>query len=169
VFHYVFLCCLCVNVYCTIATGCQPNCIYQVYHISYQTNEKLRILLKTLVFSFFMFCDVAQNILFVCLEVCRLGPSCHSELSVALKIKINTEHLWNVKTFSRCRPGVAQRVGRGIALPFMTAALEGGEWSAARSGRNLPPGKTRYPFYLWNDTHGKKPTYSYRARTWHLR
>ena len=29
----------------------------------------------------------------------------------------------------------------------MTAALEGGEWPAARPGRNLPPGKTRYPFY----------------------
>jgi len=29
----------------------------------------------------------------------------------------------------------------------MTAALEGGVWSAARPGRTLPPGKTRYPFY----------------------
>ena len=29
----------------------------------------------------------------------------------------------------------------------MTAELEGGEWSAARPGRTLPPGKTRYPFY----------------------
>ena len=29
----------------------------------------------------------------------------------------------------------------------MTAALEGSEWSAARRGRTLPPGKTRYPFY----------------------
>ena len=29
----------------------------------------------------------------------------------------------------------------------MTAAIEGGEWSAARPGRTLPPGKTRYPFY----------------------
>ena len=29
----------------------------------------------------------------------------------------------------------------------MTAALEGGEWSEARPGRTLPPGKTRYPFY----------------------
>ena len=29
----------------------------------------------------------------------------------------------------------------------MTAALEGGEWSAGRPGRILPPGKTRYPFY----------------------
>ena len=29
----------------------------------------------------------------------------------------------------------------------MTAALEGGEWSAARTGRTLPPEKTRYPFY----------------------
>ena len=29
----------------------------------------------------------------------------------------------------------------------MTAALEGGEWSAACPSRILPPGKTRYPFY----------------------
>jgi len=29
----------------------------------------------------------------------------------------------------------------------MTAALEGCEWSAARPGRTLTPGKTRYPFY----------------------
>jgi len=29
----------------------------------------------------------------------------------------------------------------------MTAALEGGEWSAARPGRTLPPGKTGYQFY----------------------
>jgi len=30
----------------------------------------------------------------------------------------------------------------------MTAALEGGEWSAARPGRTLPLGKTRYPFHI---------------------
>ena len=29
----------------------------------------------------------------------------------------------------------------------MTEALEGGEWSAAHSGRTLPQRKTRYPFY----------------------
>ena len=29
----------------------------------------------------------------------------------------------------------------------MTAVLEGGKWSAARPGLNLPQGKTRYPFY----------------------
>jgi len=29
----------------------------------------------------------------------------------------------------------------------MTAALEGGEWSAARLRRTLPPGKSRYPIY----------------------
>ena len=29
----------------------------------------------------------------------------------------------------------------------MTAALEGGEWSAARPDRTLPPGKTRYSLY----------------------
>jgi len=30
----------------------------------------------------------------------------------------------------------------------MTSALEESEWSAARPGRSLPPGKTRYPFYI---------------------
>ena len=39
---------------------------------------------------------------------------------------------------SRYRPGVAQIVGRGIALLSY-------EWSAARPGRTLPLGKTRYP------------------------
>jgi hypothetical protein len=29
----------------------------------------------------------------------------------------------------------------------MTSALEEGEWSAARPGRTLPPGKTRYTLY----------------------
>jgi len=29
----------------------------------------------------------------------------------------------------------------------MIPALEGGEWSAARPGRTLPPGKNWYPFY----------------------
>jgi hypothetical protein len=30
---------------------------------------------------------------------------------------------------------------------FFTTALEGREGSASRLGRNLPPGKTLYPFY----------------------
>ena len=29
----------------------------------------------------------------------------------------------------------------------MNAALEGGEWAAARPGRTLPPGTTQYIFY----------------------
>ena len=45
---------------------------------------------------------------------------------------------------SRYRPGVAQRVGRGIALLFHDRGTRRGcEWSAARPGRTLPPGKTR--------------------------
>jgi hypothetical protein len=47
---------------------------------------------------------------------------------------------------------MASRVSRGMAIigllyPFLTAALEGGEWSTARPNRTLSPGKTRYPFY----------------------
>ena len=47
----------------------------------------------------------------------------------------------------RYRPGVAQRVGSGIALLFHDRSTRRGEWSAARPGRTLPPGKTRYPLY----------------------
>ena len=42
---------------------------------------------------------------------------------------------------------MAQRVGRGIALLFHDRGTRRGEWSAARPGRTLSPGKTRYPFY----------------------
>jgi hypothetical protein len=42
---------------------------------------------------------------------------------------------------------VAQRVGRGIALLFHDRGTRRGEWSAARPGRTLPPGKTRYQLY----------------------
>ena len=45
---------------------------------------------------------------------------------------------------SRYRPGVAQRVGRGIALLFHD---HGTRRSAARPGRTLHPGKTRYTLY----------------------
>jgi hypothetical protein len=42
----------------------------------------------------------------------------------------------------------ALRESRGIALLcFQASALEGGEGSASRPGRFLPPGKTRYPLY----------------------
>jgi len=44
-------------------------------------------------------------------------------------------------------PGVAQRVGRGIALLFHDRGTRRGEWSAARPSRTLPPGKTGYAFY----------------------
>ena len=42
---------------------------------------------------------------------------------------------------------MAQRLGRGIVLLFHDRGTRKGEWSAARPGRTLPPGKTRYPFY----------------------
>ena len=48
---------------------------------------------------------------------------------------------------------MAQRVGRGIALLFHDCGTRRGEWSAARPGRTLPPGKARYPGPVW--TSGK--------------
>ena len=38
----------------------------------------------------------------------------------------------------------------------MAAALEGGEWLAARPGRTLPPGKTQYSLYRrLGEPHGR--------------
>ena len=46
------------------------------------------------------------------------------------------------------RSGQAENfIPTGIRSRTMTAALERGEWSAARPDRTLPPGETRYPFY----------------------
>ena len=42
---------------------------------------------------------------------------------------------------------MVQRVGRGKALLFDDRGTRRDEWSAARPGRILPPGKTRYPLY----------------------
>ena len=53
----------------------------------------------------------------------------------------------HVCVWSCYRPGVAQRVGRGIALLFHDRGTRRGKWSSARPGRTSPPGKTRYPFY----------------------
>ena len=44
-------------------------------------------------------------------------------------------------------PIVGQRVGTGIALLFHDRGTRRVEWSAARPGHNLPPGKPRYPLY----------------------
>ena len=40
---------------------------------------------------------------------------------------------------------MGQRVGRGIALFFHHRGTRRGEWSAARPGRTLPPGKDPVP------------------------
>ena len=40
----------------------------------------------------------------------------------------------------------------------MTAALKGGEWSAARPGRTLPPGKTQSWYIIVSMMYGHKNT-----------
>ena len=52
-----------------------------------------------------------------------------------------------VQALRLCTGPTAHRGSRGIALPFMTMAIEGGEGSALCPGCSLPPGKTQYPLY----------------------
>jgi hypothetical protein len=92
--------CLCVNVYCTAATGWLPNCSWQVYHIiSYHIILRIIAVLKTkthqivchpnppssLIFQVFL-----QNF-FPCMwwmlfkvggcSMCVFGQNCHSFVS----------------------------------------------------------------------------------------
>ena len=50
--------------------------------------------------------------------------------------------------WSRYRAGVAQRVGRGIALLFHDRGTRRGWVVSSTPPPHLPPGKTRYPFYI---------------------
>ena len=54
-------------------------------------------------------------------------------------------------TVARFRPFIGHEGPQGeqrySSTLFLTSALEGGEGSASRPGRTLPPGKTRYPLY----------------------
>jgi len=52
-----------------------------------------------------------------------------------------------VQALRLCAGRTVHRGSRGIAYSFVTTALGGGEGSASRPGRSLPPGKTRYPLY----------------------
>jgi hypothetical protein len=50
-----------------------------------------------------------------------------------------------VQALRLCTGRTAHRGSRGIALPFLTTALEGVEGSASRRDRSLPPGKDPLP------------------------
>jgi hypothetical protein len=60
----------------------------------------------------------------------------HATTEIKVKVKVK---------FSCYRPVLAQKVDRGIALLFHDRGTRRGEWSAARPGRTLPPGKSQYP------------------------
>ena len=61
---------------------------------------------------------------------------------------INTSQVTKVKVkWSRYRPGVAQSMGRGLALLFHDRDTRRGWVVSSRPGRTLLPGQTRYPFY----------------------
>jgi hypothetical protein len=75
----------------------------------------------------------------------------YSSVFSLYSIQCNLERSWI--SISHCkinrvkvpenRPQKAQRESRGIALLFVTSALEGGGWSAPHPG-HLTPGKTQY-------------------------
>jgi len=77
------------------------------------------------------------NLLLVFVTTHVYSPCLHyAYIYIKVKVKL-----------SRYRLGVAQRVGRGIALLFHDRGTSRGEWSAERPSRTLPLGKTRYPLY----------------------
>ena len=75
------------------------------------------------------------------------GWSGRAEILVPTGIRSRTVQPVVQSLYRLSYPALAQRVGRGIALLFHDCGTRrGGEWSAARPNRTLPPRKTRYPF-----------------------
>ena len=57
-------------------------------------------------------------------------------------------HFKTFQAFLICCPERIYIYKESKVIPLQArCGPEGGEWSAARPGRTLPPGKTRYPFY----------------------
>ena len=81
-----------------------------------------------------------------CLSDCSLSTKNTAACSKTVRLRKYLIVKVKVK-LSLLQAYVAQRVGRGIALLFLDRGTKRGEWSAARPGRTLPPGKTRYPLY----------------------
>ena len=52
-----------------------------------------------------------------------------------------------VQALRLCTGRTVRMGSRGIALFFLTTAVEGTDGSASRPGQTLPPGKTQYPLY----------------------
>ena len=81
---------------------------------------------------------------------------CGNEPSGSVKCGEFLDQLQTSQLLKKVSAPWSKRVNKGKVIPLQawcgpeseqTAALEGGEWSAAHPGRTLPPGKTRYPFY----------------------
>jgi len=88
------------------------------------------------------------------------GPlrTCVSHWSSRRKHPFSETSLWKFRwtvpivvkvkvKWSRYRPGVAQRVGRGIALLFHNRGTRRGWVVSTTPRRHFTPGETRYPFY----------------------
>jgi len=67
--------------------------------------------------------------------------------SFQTKIKEYCGDLFGMVKWSRYRPGVAQRLVRGIDLLLHDRGTERCGCSAPHPSRTLPSGKNRYPFY----------------------
>ena len=76
-------------------------------------------------------------------SVVKWRTSLSNMVSIIIRI-----YIYKVKVkWSRYRPGVAQRVGKGVALLFHDSGTRRG-WVVSSTRRPVyPPGKTRYPLY----------------------
>jgi hypothetical protein len=120
---------------------------HKIKDITLKVSQKMRSKHYVMVF-------VCVCVCFVCVCVCVKNISrvsrkqqreahnnetaCYTEPACSEKVKVKC---------SRDRPGVAQRVRRGIALLFHDGGTRRGWEVNSTPGLHLPPGKTRYPLY----------------------
>jgi len=96
------------------------------------------------------YCSLGRNL-------CRKeGRLCAGESEAEIKEMLENRTFYfggkKAEKSEMCEPGIyilKLRQNNHVRDPVVaqreTSVLEGGEWSAARPGRTLPPGKSRYP------------------------
>jgi len=115
---------------------------YETVHATYTKGKEGYIHTLTLTLTLTM----CNNYSFRSNNGCTNGPQCHIHTYIVILL-YNYEIKVKVK-WSRYRPGVAQRVGRGIALLFHDRGTRRG-WVVSSTPRPqfTAMKETRYPFY----------------------
>jgi hypothetical protein len=111
---------------------------------SYWTVEEITHFYKPETFIA-IFLEIRHSILYIDKPISK-EPTFHAQFVQDWFNAVLSSSSRYVSPFSQATKVLRESTGIAL-LCFQTSALEGGEGSASRPGRLVPPGKTRFPLY----------------------